>query len=304
MEISFKIYLAEVEQSQVIRFGDMLDKASRKQNVGDTEIQGIEKDKTKYSLYRTQLDQAAKNPSLGKQMGNNLKVAAKRAEYQDRMKSAPTVPHFVVDLQKGIKTLTDDMMKSISKLTITQAEAILSGKYSGPSNEFLNNIIKYRDNPKVKAALENVIKSNSGKVKDSSINADIDYNEFIKGIIKKDKIAAENIYQYIDSYFSKGGRNLGSIIKAIDRFQGIYKDMGSYAVFRSFTSTNNYKKVDFWKFFIVELYERVNDTRKLEVGRYLDGLKDDYLNQPSNELKKRYDKIIKDYLRRKQGGRA
>jgi hypothetical protein len=301
MEISFKIYLAEVEQSQVIRFGDMLDKASRTKRFSYSDIEGVEKDKTKYSLYRTQLDQAAKNPSLGKQMGNNLKVAAKRAEYQDRMKSAPTVPHFVVDLQKVIKTLTDDMMKSISKLTITQAEAILSGKYSGPSNEFLNNIIKYRDNPKVKAALENVIKSNSGKVNDSSINPVIDYNEFIKS--KTKDISPKNISKYIDEYFNKGGKNLGSIIKAIDRMGWIPSDRGYevYKVFRSFIGTDNYKKVDFWRFFIVELYDRVNDTRKLEVGRYLEELKDDYLNQASKELKNKYNKIMLDYLIRKQG---
>jgi len=116
---------------------------------------------------------------MGQQMAKNLRVAVNRPDYEAMMKGAATVPHFVVDLQKSLQGLTGDMLKHIGTLSKEKAQSILDGSIKSGENEFMRNIIKYKNNPKVKEALENVVKSGGG----SGFDVNKDFGEFLKTLV-------------------------------------------------------------------------------------------------------------------------
>jgi len=184
MNISFKQYLVEVEKQQVLGFADLLDKEI-KSGVGfnitttQDELNKVEKDQNKIPLYYKQIGQAKSNPRMGQQMAKNLRVAVNRPDYEAMMKGAATVPHFVVDLQKSLQGLTGDMLKHIGTLSKEKAQSILDGSIKSGENEFMRNIIKYKNNPKVKEALENVVKSGGG----SGFDVNKDFGEFLKTLV-------------------------------------------------------------------------------------------------------------------------
>ena len=168
MNISFKQYLVEVEKTQVIGFANMLTKAATNKPVTKQDLMKVDPSGKNTNLHLNQLQSAKTNPRVGQQMATNLVAATKKPEYDMKIKAAPTVPHFVVDLQKDVKGLTADMLKSISKLSLKQILDILdfdnpftdygSGVGRGNSNEFIRNLIKYKDNPKVKSELLRVMR--------------------------------------------------------------------------------------------------------------------------------------------------
>lgn len=184
MNISFKQYLVEVEKSQVINFANMLTKAATNKPVTKQDLMKVDPSGKNTNLHLNQLQSAKTNPRVGQQMATNLVAATKKPEYDMKIKAAPTVPHFVVDLQKDVKGLTADMLKSISKLSLEQIVDILdwgnpfgagSDIARGNSNEFIRNLIKYKDNPKVKSELLRVmrIKYLENKVKKAPVPYDL-----------------------------------------------------------------------------------------------------------------------------------
>ena len=180
MDFSFKLYLAEVEKRDVLGFANLLKKASNNQPVTDAElIDVIKQYDMKLQTMKTHQNQigfANKNKRAGNQMATNLVAATKKPQYDDRIKKAATVPHFIIDLQKDIKGLTNDMIQSIKRLTPDVANQILTGKYVG-NDEFTKNIVRYKDNNFVKQALENVAAS-AKKPK-------VDYSEFDQYVYAK-----------------------------------------------------------------------------------------------------------------------
>ncbi len=191
MDFSFKLYLAEVEKRDVLGFANLLKKAANNQPVTNTELIDVIKQydinlKT-LKTHQSQIDFANKNKSKGNQMATNLIAATKKPQYDDRIQKAPTVPHFVADLQNDIKGLTILMINSIKELTPDVAKQILMGKYVG-NGEITRNIVRYKDNSFVKQALEKVAASAKPKV---------DYSDFSKYVYVKNP---KNFKDAIEDY--------------------------------------------------------------------------------------------------------
>jgi hypothetical protein len=213
MDFSFKLYLAEVEKRDVLGFANLLKKASNNQPVTDNElIDVIKQYDMKLQTMKTHQNQigfANKNKRAGNQMATNLVAATKKPQYDDRIKKAATVPHFIIDLQKDIKGLTNDMIQSIKRLTPDVANQILTGKYVG-NDEFTKNIVRYKDNNFVKQALENVAAS-AKKPK-------VDYSEFDKYVyVKKPK----NLKDAIEDYANTNNTNKSTSMVTKEQLQNL-----------------------------------------------------------------------------------
>jgi hypothetical protein len=240
MDFSFKLYLAEVEKRDVLGFANLLKKASNNQPVTDNELIDVIK---QYDMklqtmktHQNQISFANKNKRAGNQMATNLVAATKKPQYDDRFKKAVTVPHFIIDLQKDIKGLTNDMIQSIKRLTPDVAKQILTGKYVG-NDEFTRNIVRYKDNNFVKQALENVAAS-AKKPK-------VDYSEFDKYVyVKKPK----NLKDAIEDYANINNTNKSTSMVTKEQLQNL-------------NSINNYiEKHTFENFKVKEIFEGLKSS--------------------------------------------
>jgi hypothetical protein len=178
MEISFKLFLLEVEKQDVLAFAALLNKKAIGTDVKDNELQQVMKSyDPKFQTLQThkdQLDFAKKNTVVGKRMANNLMAVLKKPQYDKIVADEPTVPHLVVKLQPILKQQSNDMVSSIAKLSSAQARGILDGTIKNGDTEFTRNIIKYKNTPEINNALKNAMKDDIQFIPDDMLFPDDD----------------------------------------------------------------------------------------------------------------------------------